>query len=130
VNLACVAPDEAQKFWPFARSYVEAAARKLDLSDPVQIEFEVITGRALLWLAMEDTRVWGAVITQFEDNKRVCKILCWGSDDHDRCASLLTDLENFAKAEGCMAMRLTGRLGWIRKLPDYRKKAVVLEKAL
>ena len=29
-----------------------------------------------------------------------------------------------------MMMRLTGRNGWVRKLPDYRQIAVILEKAL
>ena len=66
--LACVPPDQAREFWPFARAYVDAAARKLDLSDPVQIEFDVVTGKALLWLAMKGDRVLGAVITQFADN--------------------------------------------------------------
>ena len=38
--------------------------------------------------------------------------------------------EDFAKAEGCAAMRVKGRRGWARVLKGYRVKSITLEKEL
>lgn len=131
MNLWCVPPHDAAQYWPLARYFIAKAINKVGISDPVRVEFDVVTGAALLWIAAEDNKVYGAGVTQFADDKRVCEIVAWGADDHDRCDHLLAEtIEPFARAEGCTAMRFLGRQGWTRKLPDWRLKAVVLEKAL
>ena len=43
---------------------------------------------------------------------------------------LLDRHREFARAEGCDAMRIIGRKGWARVLKDYRAKRVILEKEL
>ena len=43
---------------------------------------------------------------------------------------LIARLEDYAKGEGCRAMRIYGRRGWLRILPDYRQIAIVAEKQL
>ena len=43
---------------------------------------------------------------------------------------LLGALERYARAEGCKAMRIFGRRGWERLLPDYKPARVLLEKEL
>jgi hypothetical protein len=43
---------------------------------------------------------------------------------------MLRELEAYARAEGCASMRIVGRKGWMRELPDYALRAVILEKEL
>jgi hypothetical protein len=90
------------------------------------VEFDVLSGHALLWLAIEDSKVHGAGVTQLSDG--ACWIVAWGCDDQKRCAPLLGTIEQFARDEGCSSVRLCGRRGWERALPDYRHIAIILEK--
>lgn len=128
MNLICVPPDRAGEFWPLARQHVYAAMDRGGLRSAQDVEREVLAGRALLWVVVEAQRVCGAGVTELADG--ACWIVAWGADDHSRCAALLATVEDYARAEGCYAIRICGRKGWERMLPDYRLKAVVLGKEL
>jgi hypothetical protein len=43
---------------------------------------------------------------------------------------LFERIEQYAKDEGCSAIRLYGRKGWERVLDGYKVEHVILEKAL
>jgi hypothetical protein len=43
---------------------------------------------------------------------------------------LLAGLERYAKSENCQTMRIFGRRGWERLLPDYAPARVLLQKEL
>jgi hypothetical protein len=51
-------------------------------------------------------------------------------DDRRQWLPLIAGLEAYARAEGCAAMRIYGRRGWLKLLPDYRTSRVLLEKEL
>jgi hypothetical protein len=96
-------------------------------------------------------KVHAAVVTKLQQNERrkVCVIAaCGGAITHEEhqgvdarlgglCRErsvgmrgwldLIGPIEDFARAEGCSAMRIIGRAGWARVLPAYRLKNVVLE---
>ena len=137
-----------------------AAVKCRDLSSYQPVESSVLAGRALLWLVVgEDgddagVKVHAAVVTKLQQNERrkVCVIVaCGGAITHEehqgvdarlgglcrerpvgmrRWLDLIGPIEDFARAEGCSAMRIIGRAGWIRVLPTYRLKNVVLEKEI
>jgi hypothetical protein len=54
---------------------------------------------------------------------------CGGSNSKE-WLPLLAGLERYAKAEDCKAMRIFGRRGWERLLPDYKPARILLEKEL
>lgn len=92
---------------------------------------ELLCGRFVLWLA------WGgdleaAAVTEIAETTsgRVCVIVACGGAGRDRWLSLRHRLEDYARHEGCARMRIYGRKGWTRVLPDYRVTRVVLEKEL
>jgi hypothetical protein len=43
---------------------------------------------------------------------------------------VLAAFERYAKTENCQAIRIFGRRGWERLLPDYRPARVLLQKEL
>jgi hypothetical protein len=43
---------------------------------------------------------------------------------------LIAGIEKYAKAEGCKALRIFGREGWLRALDGYQKRAIVIDKEL
>lgn len=132
MNLIAVPPEQAQEAWPLAEKYVFDACDQSGFSDGQEVLLQVLMGQALLWLAAEGMDVIGAGVTRLleERGTKKCEIYAWGAKDQKKCAPLLKTIEDFAKAEGCASVRLLGRRGWARMLPDYRMAAVILEKAL
>jgi hypothetical protein len=128
MQLACVPPWHVDEFWPKASRFVNAAAKRAHLRTPEGLKTDVHSGSSLLWVAMDGRRVVGAGVT--ERHKDSCWIIAWGADDQKQCASLLSTIEDFARQQGCKSVRLCGRRGWERMLPDYRTKAIVMEKVL
>jgi hypothetical protein len=134
MQLACVPPERVGEFWPLARRYVHAAMDRVGLQSARDVEFDVRTGHKLLWLVVEDDKVRGAIVTRLMNNgpERVLEITALGADVSAAKPrlSLIEKLEDFARAEGCAAVRITGRRGWARALRGYRTKAVILEREL
>jgi hypothetical protein len=132
VKLIAVPPWQVPEVWPYAKRHVVAAVERVALADVSVVMAGLFAGRSLLWIAIDNAQPFGAGITELVEEKagKVCVIVAWGSDDQVRCAPLLETIEQFARDEGCVAVRLYGRPGWRRRLPEYRLKAVVMERPL
>ena len=132
MKLLCVAPELVRQALPLADRYIRTAIESVAISEPEDAFANVIEGRALLWMVVDGEKIVGAVVTELQvfKGRKTCVIIAYGSDDHTGCGHLITNLEAFARAEKCAAIRLNGRKGWMRRLPDYSVKAVIMEKAL
>lgn len=127
VDLICIDPLRVSEFWPFAKWLIKAAVDRTNLSDFADIEKQVLAGEQLLWLAWSD-RIEAAATTHLAGN--VCTLTACSGHNRKRWLSLFAQIENYAKQEGCTAMRIFGRRGWERVLDGYRVEHVVLEKEL
>lgn len=96
------------------------------------LERDVLSGGALVWLAYNEPKIESAAVTQIEHTEcsRVCTIAACGGDDYENWIHLIGDIETYAAEENCDAVRIIGRQGWGRVLPDYKVSRVVLEKKL
>jgi hypothetical protein len=148
MHLLCIPPSRVHEFWPHARALIEAAMAKGDISPFAAVEHAVLAGNALLWLAWDAQMrvIAAACVTELQrvGPRKLCLIVaCGASPSHPSPASgggigwgpggwlpLLAQIEDYARAEDCAAMRIMGRAGWTRVLKDYRKKRVILEKSL
>lgn len=142
-QLLCVPPDKVALIWPRVSDLILAAMKRGDLSSFEPVESSVLTGHALLWLAVthEDGReradgarvqVHAAAVTELHQTewRKVCVIVACGGTEMGRWLDLIGPIEEFARAEQCSAVRIMGRMGWTRVLPTYRPKRIVLEKEL
>lgn len=127
VDLICICPDRVSEFWPFAKWLIKAAIDRTNLSDFADIERQVLAGEQLLWLAWSD-KIEAAATTHLARN--VCTLTACSGRDRKRWLNLFEKIEQYAKNEGCSAMRIYGRRGWERVLDGYRVEHVVLEKEL
>lgn len=131
MELVCVDPVTVHQFWPFVRQPLYKAIHRADISLFRFVESAVLNGNACLWLVIEDgTRIVGQAVTQIEETERgrkVCTIVA-ASGNMSKCLPLKVGLEKYAGTEGCQAIRIYGRQGWMRMLPDYRTHMVILEK--
>lgn len=127
VDLICIDPARVSEFWPFAKWLIKTAVDRTNLSDFADIERQVLDGEQLLWLAWSD-KIEAAATTHLSRN--VCTLTACSGQDRKRWMPLFAQIEQYAKDEGCAAMRIFGRVGWSRVLDNYHVKHVVLEKEL
>ena len=118
--------------WPRVAGLIEAAMRRGDLSSFAAVAAAVSAGRAQLWVACKSTEIEAAAVTELHQPQRrkYCVIVACGGAHRERWLDLLAPIEDWARAEGCDAMRIMGRKGWARVLPDYKVNRIVLEKEI
>jgi hypothetical protein len=127
IDLLCVDPKNVQEIWPQARGLIRAAIEATGLSDFADVETAVLAGDQLLWLAISD-HIEAAATTHL--SRGVCTVVACSGHQRERWLPLKARIEKYAKAEGCKCIRLYGRKGWERALPDYRVEHVIMEKVL
>jgi hypothetical protein len=125
----CCPPDMAGDLWPHVRPMVGAAMDRTDLGRLADLDTDVLSGNALLWVVVTD-KIEGAGVTRLEitQHSKVCLIVAFGGKGPSQ--GLLSTIEQYAKAEGCDCVRWIGRKGWKRKMPDYKEISVVMERRL
>jgi hypothetical protein len=132
VELVCVDPERSYEVWPFVCDLIRRSMQRGAFGAFAPIENEVLAGRMLLWLAADETVIHAAAVTVLAQTewRKVCEIVACGGHGMCNWLPLLAGIEDYARAEGCSAMRILGRKGWMRALPDYQVRRVVLEKEI
>jgi hypothetical protein len=131
VDLFCVDPKDVHQIWPQAKELIRTAIERTDLSDFRDIEYDVLSGDQLLWLAISN-RIEAAATTHLikTKDKPVLVITACSGTDRKRWLPLLSRIEHYARAEGAKCVRIYGRKGWQRALSGYHVEHVILEKGL
>lgn len=133
MKLMCCPPWMAGDLWHHVRPLAGAALDRTDLGSLSELDTDVLSGRALLWIVHSDGRgIECAAVTQIQKTQasKVCMILACGGSGAERWKHLLSGVEEYAKSENCDAVRFTGRKGWKRIYPEYREIGAVFERRL
>jgi hypothetical protein len=131
MQLICVDPARVSEFWPYARDLIRAAIEHTKLSDFASIETDVLSGDQLLWLAFDGKSILAAATTHLtKPNNKVCTLTACAGSDRRRWLPLLGKIEQYAKDEGCVTLRIFGRIGWKRVLKNYKMTHIILENDL
>jgi hypothetical protein len=132
VELSCVDPKQIPNVWPHVAHVIRRAMERGGLGRFEDVERDVLSVNAYLWLAIESGSVLAAAVTQVTQAKdhRLCTIVACGGHDWKKFGRLIAGLETYARAEGCRRMEIAGRPGWLRRLPDYRLAKIVIRKEL
>lgn len=96
---------------------------------PEDVAHAVEEGRMQAWTAGDSLIV--TEVLEFPKAKALNVFLAVGN--LDEVLSLLPDLEAFGQEHGCGVMRMEGRKGWARVLPNYgwkENKLVIYEREL
>lgn len=121
----------ADPIWDRVRPFLKPAIDWAGEFTETEIQDALARQEAQLWVA-EDDELRGAAITKIRSGPRgrVCEIWLIGGRDHQLWLPFLERIEAAARDHGCIAIEMTGRRGWERLLPNYRRIAVVLKKDL
>lgn len=119
--------------WPLAEPHIRAACRRGPLPcDAEDLRDACEAGRHQLWIAECEAEVTGAAVTGVlnEPQGRVCVWIAMGGT-YAALEFALPLIEDWARDEGCIAMRSFSRVGMVRRVPsEYRAKGVILERML
>jgi hypothetical protein len=137
-ELICIDPARVADFWPHVAPLIRAAMVRGRITDFTEVARAVFAGDALVWIAWDNDAgaIRAAAVTQLSavDGTRFCTVVACGapgsSGDRSDWLPLLAGLERYARQENCKAIRIFGRRGWERVLPDYKPARVLLEKEL
>jgi hypothetical protein len=130
-ELVCVDPKRVHEIWPHAKDKIRAACEATGLSAFEDIEYDVLSGDQLLWLAWNGKDILAAATTQLvKPLSKVCVLTACAGYDRERWLPLFAKIEQYAKDEGCSSMRIFGRRGWERVLTGYKANYIILEKSL
>lgn len=131
-QLVCVDPKEVHKVWPHVARMIRAAVLRTNLSHTHDVEYDIMNGDALLWLAWNGQKIEAAASTIIRetDSEKLCVLTACGGENMHRWVPLLELIENWARGEGCKRVRIYGREGWLRILQNYKKTHVIVERSL
>ena len=84
----------------------------------------ILNGQMQLWIAHEEGKVYGHVITEIKDYPRFKMLTvqyCAGEEDHMQYAEdeMFSLLDRFAKDAGCAGVEFVGRPGWRKQANKY-----------
>ena len=133
-QLVCVPPDVVAQVWPHVSTLIYRAMKKGGISSFKPLAESVLAGKSQLWVAWseEEQQIKAAAVTELQETEwsKFCVIVALGGKDIATWLDIGGPIYEFAKAEGCKAMRLYGRKGWKDALPDWRVTRFVMERAL
>lgn len=133
----CVDPARVEEIWPHVEEFITSALwRSPDGDKPTDALSELTSGRLLLWVVWaedaSELQLLAAATTRLIDiaTGRICVITACGGRKLERWKQFIADIEKYARDEGCVELRLMGRKGWARMLPDFREPFALLIKDL
>lgn len=131
-SLAYVPIADIEEWWPRIEPILRRATDRTE-SDltTAELHARARAGNVILWVAIDDGLIVAAMATTeiVVRGERTAFILAMsGTGEGKWIEPLLADLERIALASGIKRIRLCGRKGWARALPDYRITSIVLEK--
>jgi len=130
--LACVSPDKIDAVWPIVEPMIRSAYEAGDEIMPDDLVDWLKAGKGLLWLCIRENKVIAAMTTSLERKRSglCCRMVCCGGVDMNYWRACEDRIVEYARAEGCVKVRVEGRVGWARVLPGYKVERVHLEKAI
>ena len=119
----------SEKTWEKAAPLIKRALKYQDTHDLEDVQRELWRQKAQLWCGEKSAIV--TELHQFPQNRKKARIWLAAGDMDELVNEMLPDVEEWARKEGCMAVTIVGRKGWLRKLQKhYKQDYVTLERKL
>lgn len=127
----CVSPDEIDRVLPLVTDMLTAAVEKCGDWTLREVCYALQGAQALLWIVWDGEKLSAAAVSQLiaVPKGKICQVIACGGAS-ESWPEAIQPIEQYAKAEGCVSMRIRGRPGWSRVFPDYKTEWLSLAKRL
>lgn len=118
--------------WQALRAFLSASVAQSDDTAMEEVERALRGPEAQLWAVFDRGRPILAAVTQLHVVGDRKEAFCWqmGGDFTRAGDALIAVFLPWAKNEGCAVAEISGRLGWMRKLRDWKAVSVTMRKEL
>lgn len=126
----CLASDEIDSHWKRFAHHLERFCRETQESTVGQLRSDLKAARKQFWGFDDGGCISVVCITE------VAGPLCWlwaccGTESFPRQIERgLAEITAWAQDIGCKKLKIRGRVGWERRLPGFKRSAVILEKEI
>lgn len=134
IHVLPVAPMMIAQVWPLVVDMIDAGYAAADELMPPNLREWLSEGRGILWIAERSGRIIAAMTSSLVQKRSglVCRLVCCSGSEMPSWLQNLDQIEEYAKAEGCVKVIADGRPGWQHVLSGrgYAAVGVSLEKRL
>lgn len=133
MNVFCIGPEQIDALWPLYGHHLERLERETGLVYAGQIRKDLRAASKQLWGYQHGPDIIGVAITSIYELPRgtVCEIYAaCGTGSRSEIKAIVDEITRWARAQGCVQVRVLGRRGWLRVLTDFAYRGVILEKDL
>jgi hypothetical protein len=133
MNVFALQSHQIAQHWVHVEPHLRRLERRTKLVSADCIAEACKQALKQLWLAENDGRVFGVVVTEIYPTPRGDICCIWatcGSAPKADILAVYDHIERWARGIGCAVIEIKGRRGWERLLKGFRRTAVVLEKSL
>lgn len=118
--------------WNEAKALIAESVQRTDDVTLDEVLTSIGTGQSQLWAVIDGEELVLAAVTQIVPVNGGKQAFCWqmGGDFGRGGEAVLAVFLEWARNEGCRSAEISGRLGWMRKLKDWKPVAVTLRKEL
>jgi hypothetical protein len=122
MNIKLLTREEVVSHWPYLSDVFQKAMDhgqgESTLIDYLQ---KLLNYQAQAWVIEEEGVYTGAGLTEILNYTRhkTLHIILFTGNGFEKQHNTLTIVEDFAKANGCIALETWGRAGWSKVLPKY-----------
>jgi hypothetical protein len=115
VRLYAYAPEQVPLIWPEVKDYIDSALIEnghLILQD---VYDSLLLNQYQLWTPISE-EIEAAIVTTIYDVRGVknCTFIACGGKSMDKWVSLIPQIEEWAKENGCRFLKIYGRRGWAK----------------
>lgn len=132
MRLFPILTGDIEEWWPLLEDWVSEFCERSNGSYTLPYVFESVKkGDMQTWVVMFEHVIYSVILTEVRQTEimEFIIIFCKG-EEMEKWLYLLDNLESYGREMGCKKSVVVGRDGWIRKLKDYKRTHVILEKFL
>jgi hypothetical protein len=132
VRIERVSPRLVAAMLPECEGWLARAVERCKDENVDDVKAECLTGAAQLWVAYVGDELSGVFVTQICETarRRVLELRYLAGMPHRYWTEMQPALAVWAKQRGCVAIRIRGRKGWLRVLPNHGWKPTSYEMEL
>ena len=124
-----------EQWWPHVVHHIQRWVEHDDTWTLDGVREEIQACRAQLWCMHVEDAVVGVWVTRIIETDSVMLGMVWGcagdmGQYKDDAIALFGTIEDWFREKGCKFAEWSGRDGWSRLFPDYKRHAVVMRKRL
>lgn len=131
-NVFALRADQLEELWPQIEPHLKRFEFETATTSSDSLKALALSCEAQVWGYQDAGVIRGVCITQIYQHLRgrYCAVFVAVGDLMPILHDGLALIEDWARGLDCAAIEIIGRKGWLRVLPEYRERAVVLEKNL